>query len=124
VRDLVASKRFFAGLGFEFDARFTDHSAACMIVVEDGYVVLLTEAFFGRFTSKSPCDTGTHVGASISLACTSRADLTALLETALAAGATPAGSPRDHGFMLVAGFHDLDGHQWQLSWRDPRAVHA
>jgi uncharacterized protein len=124
VRDLVASKRFFAGLGFEFDARFTDHSAACMIVVDDGYVMLLTEAFFASFTTKSPCDTRTHTGVSISRSCASRAELTALVDRALAAGATRAGSPRDHGFMLVSGFHDLDGHQWQLSWHDPRTVHA
>ena len=124
VRDLAASRCFFAGLGFELDGRFTDHSAACMIVVDGGSVVLLTEAFFGRFTSKSRCDTRTHLEATITLSCTSRAELTALVERALAAGATRAGSPRDHGFMLVSGFHDLDGHQWQLSWHDPRTVHA
>jgi uncharacterized protein len=124
VRDLAASKRFFASLDFEFDARFTDESAACMIVAEDGYVVLLTEGFFGSFTGKGPCDTRTHVAESISLSCTSRAEVTTLVERAVAAGASRAGSSLDHGFMLVSGFHDLDGHQWQLTWRDPRTVHA
>ena len=30
-----------------------------------------------------------------------------------AAGATPAGTPKDSGFMYQRGFADLDGHHWE-----------
>ncbi len=32
VRDLERSKAFFATLGFQFNPRFTDENAACMII--------------------------------------------------------------------------------------------
>ena len=59
VRDLAASKRFFTRLGFEFDARFTDSLAACMVVSESARVMLLSEHFFRRFAAKPRCDTAT-----------------------------------------------------------------
>lgn len=124
VRDLGASRRFFNSLGFGFDGRFSDGSAACMIVAENGYVVLLTERFYRTFTGKGLCDTRRHVEGFMALSCTSRAEVTALVEKAIAAGATRAGSPLDHGFMFASGFHDLDGHLWQILWRDPRTIHA
>ena len=57
VRDLDRSKEFFTKLGFEFDPRFTDENATCMLVGEDAYVMLLTEPFFRKFTKKELCDT-------------------------------------------------------------------
>ena len=33
VADLPASKAFFTGLGFSFDPRFEDESAACMVLM-------------------------------------------------------------------------------------------
>ncbi len=60
VRDLPASKAFFARLGFAFNPQFTDDKAACMILSEQGFVMLLAEPFFRRFTTtaRSPRDHG------------------------------------------------------------------
>jgi predicted lactoylglutathione lyase len=46
VRELKRSMEFFSSLGFEFNPKFTDDKAACMIVNNEAYVMLLTEPFF------------------------------------------------------------------------------
>ena len=44
VKNLKKSMDFFAKLGFTFNPQFTDETAACMVVSEDIFVMLLTEA--------------------------------------------------------------------------------
>ena len=56
VKDLARSKEFFAKLGFSFNPQFTDENAACMVVSDQNFVMLLTEAFFEQFTPKSIAD--------------------------------------------------------------------
>jgi hypothetical protein len=51
VKSLNSSVEFFGKLGFAFDARFTDDTAACMIVAEDIYVMLVAEDKFKTFTA-------------------------------------------------------------------------
>ena len=58
VRDLERSVTFFAGLGYAFSARFTDDTAACMVISDDIYTMLLTEAKFREFTRKEIADAG------------------------------------------------------------------
>jgi len=43
VRDLDRSKDFFAGLGFDFNPKFTDQNAACMAISDHASVMLLRE---------------------------------------------------------------------------------
>lgn len=42
VRDLAASMAFFKKLGFAFEPRFTDQTAACMVISENIFAMLLT----------------------------------------------------------------------------------
>ena len=56
VKDLTKSMGFFTKLGFTFNRQFTDETAACMIVGEDIFVMLLTEDKFKTFTPKQICD--------------------------------------------------------------------
>jgi hypothetical protein len=39
---------------FQFSPQFTDDNAACMIISEEAYVMLLTEPFFKGFTKRQP----------------------------------------------------------------------
>jgi hypothetical protein len=39
---------FFSRLGFEFNRKFTDEKAACMIISDEAFVMLLTERRFIR----------------------------------------------------------------------------
>ena len=56
VKDLNRSMEFFTKLGYRFNPQFTDETAACMIVSEDIYVMLLTRAKFKEFTPKEICE--------------------------------------------------------------------
>ena len=46
VADVERSKAFFAQLGFSYDRKFTDDTAACMLVGEHAYVMLLQREKF------------------------------------------------------------------------------
>lgn len=124
VRDLGRSMEFFRKLGFEFEPRFTDENAACMVVNAHAFVMLLAERYFTSFTKKRPCDTSTHTESLCALSCASRGEVSALVERAWAAGATPAMDPVDHGFMVGWSFYDLDGHHWEAIWVDEQAFGA
>ena len=52
VKDLDRAKAFFGKLGFAFNPRVTDDKAACMVVSDTIFVMLLTEAKFKEFTPK------------------------------------------------------------------------
>jgi len=122
VQDLQKSMEFFRSLGFTFNAQFTDDNAACMIISEKGYVMLLTEAFFKGFTKKEPWNRGQGSEALIALSCENRAEVDQLVRKAIDAGGTHAMDPVDHGFMYSWSFYDLDGHHWEVLWMDPAAV--
>jgi predicted lactoylglutathione lyase len=122
VSDLTKSVDFFTRLGFEFNARFTDEHATCMVISEDIFVMLLVEARFKDFTSKRICDTTTHTEAILALSAESRPGVDDLVDKALAAGAQPSNEPVDHGFMYGRSFQDLDGHLWEVVWMDPSAI--
>jgi predicted lactoylglutathione lyase len=121
VAELNRSMVFFAKLGFAFNQKFSDDNAACMILNDQAYVMLLTEQFFAGFTKKVQCDTKTHTEGMFALDCGSRTEVDAFVKKAFAAGATPAMPPQDHGFMYSQSFYDLDGHHWEVFWMDPAA---
>jgi predicted lactoylglutathione lyase len=122
VNDLEKSKAFFSVLGFTFNPQFTDEKAACMILSEKGYVMLLAEPFFRTFTKLEPCDTSRATETMLALSCSSRAEVDQLVRKAIDAGGRHAMDPMDHGFMYGWSFYDLDGHHWEVLWMDPKAV--
>ena len=122
IHDLKRSMEFFGKLGFEFNRQFTDEKAACMVVNEHAFVMLLLEPFFKTFTKNEPCDTSTHTEALLALSCESRARVDELVNVAVAAGGKHAMPVQDHGFMYAWSFYDPDGHHWEVLWMDPKAV--
>ena len=122
VQDLQKSMEFFRSLGFEFNQQFTDEKAACMIVNEKAYFMLLSEPFFRGFTKLEPCDTSKATEAMLALSCESRAEVDSMVRKAIDAGGRHAMDPVDHGFMYNWSFYDLDGHHWEVLWMDPKAV--
>lgn len=122
VPDLEKSKAFFAALGFTFNAQFTDDNAACMIVNEQAYFMLLTDPFFRRFTTREPSDLTTVTEALYAFSCESRTEVDRLTAAALAAGATTAMPPQDHGFMYSTSFYTPDGHHFEVLWMDPATI--
>jgi len=122
VRDLEKSKEFFAKLGFGFNPRFTNEDAACMVVSDDIFVMLLTETYFKTFTKKDIADAHSTTEVLVCLSEASRAAVDAHLAKALEAGASEAREPQDLGFMYGRSFSDLDGHIWEIVWVDEAAA--
>jgi len=122
VRDLAKSMEFFSALGFTFNPQFTDEKAACMIISDKAFAMLLSEPFFRGFTSNEMCDTSTHTEALLALSCESRAEVDQLVRKAIDGGGRHAKDPMDHGFMYGWSFYDLDGHHWEVLWMDPNHV--
>ncbi|MFM0547062.1 glyoxalase/bleomycin resistance/extradiol dioxygenase family protein [Paraburkholderia strydomiana] len=121
VDKLDRSKAFFSALGFNFDLRFTNDQAACLILGENLYAMLLVKDLFKSFTRKSLCDPKESTEALVGLSCDSRGEVDALVAKALAAGGTAPRAPQDYGFMYGHGFEDIDGHIWELIYMDPNA---
>ena len=122
VKDLERSKGFFGKLGYSFNPQFTDHTAACMVVSDDIFVMLLTEPKFKEFTPKPICDATRSTEVLTCLSCESRDAVSDLVGKATAAGGTTYAQPKDYGFMYQHGFQDPDGHIWELIWMDPKAI--
>jgi predicted lactoylglutathione lyase len=123
VKDLDKSIEFFTRLGFTFNPQFTDETATCMIVSEDIFVMLLTEAKFKTFTPNPLCDARKSTEVLVCLSRESRAEVDEMVRKALAAGGNTYNEPQDHGFMYAHGFQDLDGHIWELIYMEPSAIH-
>jgi predicted lactoylglutathione lyase len=122
VRDLQKSMEFFSTLGFTFNRQFTDDKAACMVISDEAFVMLLSEPFFKSFTRREQCDTSRSTEALMALSCESKAEVDEIVRKAIDAGGKHAMDPQDHGFMYGWSFYDLDGHHWEVLWMDPNAI--
>jgi predicted lactoylglutathione lyase len=122
VSDLDRAVGFFTGLGFEFDPRFTDETATCMLIGEDAYAMLLVKDRFQDFTQKEIAGPSAQTEAILALSAESREEVDALVDRALATGGSPANEPMELGFMYGRSFQDPDGHQWEVFWMDPVAA--
>ena len=119
VKDLQRSMAFFEKLGFKFNPQFTDETAACMVITDDIYAMLLTHPKFKEFTKKEIADAHKMTEVLTCLAVDSNHKVDELVDKAIAAGGTEARDPQDYGFMYGRSFNDLDGHIWEVVWMDP-----
>ena len=114
VKNLERSIEFFSKLGYKFNPQFTDDTAACIVISETIFVMLLTHSKFRDFTPKSICDTTKSAEVLLCLSCESRLQVEDLVAKAVAAGGSIYANPKDYGFMYQHSFADPDGHQWEL----------
>ncbi len=124
VKDLERSVTFFRELGFEFDPRFTDETATCMVVSDQAFVMLLVESRFKDFTKKELVDPTRQTEAILAVSAESREAVDELADKALAAGGSRANEPLDFGSMYGRSFYDPDGHLWEVMWMDVEAMLA
>ena len=122
VADVARSTAFFAQLGFSFNPAFSDDTAACMLVGEHAFVMLLGREKFAEFSKLPVGDPTTHALALFTFSVASREAVDSVGAAALAAGAVEADGAEDFGFMYSRSFFDLDGHGWQVMWMDPVAA--
>ena len=86
VGDLERSKAFFAKLGFSFNSTFTDETAACMLVGEHAFFMLLTREKFAEFSKLPMADPTTHALALYCFTVSSRDEVDEVGAAAIAAG--------------------------------------
>ena len=122
VKDLDKSKAFFGKLGYTFNPQFTDETAACMVISDDIYSMLLTEAKFKEFSKKPIADAHKTTEVLIALSMDSKDEVNRVVDAAIKAGGREARDPQDYGFMFLRSFSDLDGHVWEILWMDPKHV--
>ena len=121
VKDVKKTMDFFSKLGFTFNMQFTNENAACMIINDEAFVMLLRESFFKTFIKKELVDAykGTEVITSISAE--SKDKVNKIVDKALSIGATETREPLEQGFMFGRSFSDPDGHIWEVFWMDMNA---
>ena len=122
VKDLNKSMTFFTGLGFTFNPQFTDEKAACMVISDSIFAMLLTEPFFQTFTRKKISDAKTTTEVLIALDATSREEVENTVAKAVKLGGNIYAEPQDHGWMYQHSFADLDGHQWEILYMDESQI--
>jgi uncharacterized protein len=122
ISDLQRTMAFYGALGFTFNPQFTSDAAACMIVNEHAYCMLLTRPFFEGFIDHPLGDPAKDTAHLIAIDCASRADVDAMVTAAIANGGTQPMPAKDHGFMYQSTFKDPDGHHWEPFWMDPSHV--
>ena len=122
VKDLKESMTFFRALGFTFNAQFTDETAACMVISDEIYVMLLTHGKFKQFTPKAIADTGKTSEVLTCISAESKDEVNKMCDAALKAGGQKLHEPQDYGFMYLRSFQDPDGHIWEIMWMDPANV--
>lgn len=122
VKDIDRSMVFFKKLGYTFNPQFTDQNAACLVITDDIYAMLLKEDFFKTFISKGIADARRSTEVLLALSMESREKVDELADRALAAGATARKEPMEMEGMYQRSFDDLDGHGWEVFWMDPRQL--
>jgi uncharacterized protein len=122
VKNLDRSMEFFKKLGFTFNPQFTDETAACMVISDTIFAMLLTEAKFKEFTKKAVADATRTTEVMTALSADSKDEVNKLVDAAIKAGGTEDREMMDFGFMFNRSFNDLDGHIWEIVWMDQSQI--
>lgn len=122
VSDLPRARAFHEGLGFTINEQFSDDTAACVVVSEHVYFMLLTHPRFAGFSPRPVADTQGTTSVLVALSRDSRADVDAFAAAAIAHGGTDNDKTADHGFMYSRSLSDPDGNVFEVFWMDPAAA--
>lgn len=118
IKNLNATKTFFAALGFSFNPDFSDDKTACMIIEQNIFAMLMEEDRFRDFINNDISDATQAQEVLIALSAGSRAEVDDMLAKALAGGGKPWKPIQDLGFMYGCSFQDIDGHVWEVVYMD------
>jgi predicted lactoylglutathione lyase len=122
VTDLQRAKAFYAALGFQNNAQFTDETAAAMVIEENIVAMLLTREKFASFVAGQVGDPAQATSVLNALSAGSREEVDDTFARAIAAGGKPWLPAQDHGVMYGTSFSDPDGNVWETTWMDPSTV--
>ena len=120
--DLDRAKAFYEALGFTINPNFTDENAACVVLSDTIYFMVLTREYLGTFTDKQIIDPKTQAQVSIALTRDSREEVDAVLAKGLAAGGSEPRPAQDYGFMYSRDLDDPDGNNLSFLFMEPAAA--
>jgi len=120
--DLERAKAFYTALGFTINPLFTDENAACVVLGDNIYFMVLTREYLGTFTDKQIIDPKTQAQVSIALSRDSREDVDDVLAKGLAAGGSEPRPVQDYGFMYSRDLDDPDGNNLSFLFMEPAAA--
>lgn len=118
VADLAASMAYYKALGFDHNPQFTDDTAACIVISDTIYVMVLTHEKFRQFTPLAISDAKKETQALYALSRDSREAVDQIAEAGLRAGGSEHRPAQDMGFMYSRAIADIDGHVWEYVWMD------
>lgn len=118
VTDLKKSIVFYTAIGFTNNPRFSDDTAACMVLTEEIYVMLLTHKKLSEFTPKPINDAKNTTGAINCISVDSLQEMNDMADAALRAGGIEPNPMQDYGFMQQRSFEDPDGNHWEALYMD------
>ena len=118
VKNLQKSMDFYTKLGFSNNPQFTNEFAACMVLNETIFVMLLTYEHFKNFTKKEIADAQKSTQVLLAIEVESVEKVKELVNIAKESGGEIYMDAADHGWMYQHSFADLDGHQWELGYTD------
>lgn len=121
VADLPRARGFYAALGFSFDERFSDDTAACVVVSENIHLMILTREKFATFTPRPAGDPSRDTSVLVALSRDSREAVDAFMTAGLRAGGTDNDKVQDFGFMYGRSISDPDGNVLEPMWMDVTA---
>jgi predicted lactoylglutathione lyase len=121
VTDLPRSVAFYEGIGAAKEPKFSNDSAAMMVLSDTISIMLLTHDFYASFTPKRIADAHATSQVLLCLSRDSRAAVDDIVARAEAAGGKADVGPKQEmdGMMYGRSFEDPDGHHWEAMWMDP-----
>ncbi|MGH3663856.1 MAG: VOC family protein [Micromonosporaceae bacterium] len=114
VKNVEKSKEFFGKLGFKNVPEYTDENAACMMIDDNIYVMLLVEKFFKKFINDSIADTSKSTEVITAISADSPKDVDDLIDKAMKAGGKKWQDTMKENGMYGGSFVDIDGHVWEV----------
>ncbi len=119
VNDLPRAKAFYEAIGAVNNPQFSDDTAACMVLSDTIFVMLLTHGKWASFTRKPIVDAHHASEVMLALSAGDRQAVDAVVSAAGAnGGKADINPPQDLGFMYGRSFEDIDGHIWEAFFMD------
>ena len=122
VKDIERSKDFFTKLGFSANSELSDESAACFNINEGVVIALLSESHFKNITNNEVADSTKASEVLLAIDTRSKEEVNSLVDNAITAGGTELHEPKDFGWIYGRSFADLDGHQWNIFYKNVNEI--
>lgn len=122
VTDIPRSRKFYQALGYTINEQFSDDTAACVVVSDAIFLMILNHERFQGFATLPLANPATSTAVLLALSQDSRAAVDAFADAALKAGGSEPKPAQDMGFMYNRTITDPDGNVFEPMWMDPGAV--